>query len=149
MIYTIEKADRISEQLRRFTFGFAHHVAGQFSNIDFWINEVIEATNTIDFYNERFNRIKDSQTEWMQNHGDKIYEGHCPYCGGKCELTNGIPSPPKRISSSELKEARKKLIDSAYYFLTRCYRMELLDKAEIKQKCDLIGTSIDPNDLKI
>jgi hypothetical protein len=28
-MYTIEKADLISEQLRRFTSGFAHHIAGQ------------------------------------------------------------------------------------------------------------------------
>ncbi len=149
MIYTIEKADRISEQLRRFTSGFAHHVAGQFSNIDFWLNEVIEARNSIDLYNSRFNKIKESQKEWMENHGDKIYESHCPYCGGKCELTNGIPSPPKRTSSSELKNVRKKLIDSAYYFLTRCYRMGLLNNQEIEEKCNLIGTSIEPSDLKI
>jgi hypothetical protein len=35
MIYTIEKANLISEQLRKFTTGYTHHVVGQFSNIEF------------------------------------------------------------------------------------------------------------------
>ena len=147
MIYTIEKANMITEQLRRFKSGFAHHVVGQFTNIDFWLNEVLEAQKTIDGYNARFNNIRDTQKNWIENHGTEIYD-YCPYCVGKCELSNGKPSPPNRISSSDLIEVRRELVNSTYYFLIRCYRMKLINDEELKQKCDVIGTSIDPNDLK-
>ncbi|WP_299891978.1 hypothetical protein [uncultured Lacinutrix sp.] len=137
----------ITDQLRRFKSGYAHHVVGQFANIDFWLNEVLEAQKTIDQYNSRFNNIRDIQKNWINSHGTKVYD-YCPHCGGKCELSNGTPSPPNRISSSDMNETRRNLVNSAYYFLTRCYRMGLLNDDELKQKCDLIGTSIDPNDLK-
>jgi len=147
MIYTIEKANLVSEQLRKFTSGYAHHVAGQFANIDYWIKEIQESTKTIDGYNKRFINIRDEQKEWVESHGTVVYD-YCPYCGGKCELSNGIPSPPTRMSSIELKESRKKLIDSAYYFLLRCYRMKLLDKNQLKMKCNEIGTSIELSDVE-
>lgn len=137
----------ITEQLKRFTSGYAHHVVGQFANIDFWLHEVREAQQTIDQYNSRFNSIRDAQKNWVENHGTKVYD-YCPHCGGKCELSNGNPSPPSRVSSSDMNEARQELVNSAYYLLTRCYRMRLLDDEELKQKCDLIGTSVDPKDLK-
>ncbi|MBT8391587.1 MAG: hypothetical protein HKO83_05625 [Ignavibacteriaceae bacterium] len=146
-MYTIEKANMVAEQLRRFTSGYAHHVVGQFANVDFWLNEVKETQRIIDQYNTRFKDMSDAQKDWIKNHGTKVFD-FCPLCGGKCDLSDGKPSPPTRISSSEMKETRRELVDSAYYFLTRCYRMELLNNEELKQKCDSIGTSIDPNDLK-
>jgi hypothetical protein len=147
LIYTIEKANLISEQLRRFTSGYAHHVAGQFANIDFWLHEVQESIKTIDDYNKRFNNIRDEQKKWVDAHGTIVYD-YCPHCGGKCELSNGIPSLPVRVPSNELQETRKKLVDSTYFFLLRCYRMSLLDKNALETNCKEIGTSIDPSDIE-
>jgi len=147
MIYTIEKANLISEQLRKFTSGYAHHVAGQFANIDFWLHEVKESIKTIDEYNKRFNNIRDEQKKWVDSHGTKVY-GYCHICGGKCELADGNPSPPLRMSHNELKEARKQLVDSTYFFLLRCYRIRLLNKNILEAKCKEIGTSIDLSDLE-
>ena len=147
MIYTIEKANLISEQLRRFTSGYAHHVAGQFANIDFWIHEVQEAIKTIEEYNKRFNNIRDEQKRWIESHQTVTYD-YCPLCGGKCELSNGHPSPPERISSNELKTAQKELVDSTYFFLLRCYRMRLLNKNDLEAKCKEIGSGVDPLDLE-
>ena len=149
MIYTIEKANLISEQLRRFTNGYAHHVAGQFANIDFWLHEVQESIKTIDEYNKRFNNIRDGQKKWVDSHGT-IVSDYCPYCGGKCELSNENrkPSPPERTSSNELQATRKELVDSTYFFLLRCYRMGLLNKNTLEAKCKETGTSIDPSDLE-
>ena len=147
MIYTVKKANLISEQLRRFTSGYAHHVAGQFSNLDFWLHEVQESIKTIDEYNTRFNNMQDEQKKWVGAHGTVVYD-YCPYCGGKCEFSNGKPSPPVKISSSELNATRKTLIDSTYFFLVRCYRMGLLNKNMLESKCKQIGTSIDPSDLE-
>ena len=147
MIYTIEKANLISELLRKFTSGYAHHVAGQFSNIDFWMHEVQESIKIIDEYNKRFNKIRDAQKEWVESHGTVVYD-YCPHCGGKCQLSNGTPSPPTRTSANDLKESRKELVDAAYYFLLRCYRMKLLDKKQLEIKCNQIGTSIELSDIE-
>ena len=147
MIYTIEKANLISNQLRRFTTGYAHHVAGQFANIDFWLHEVQESIKTIDEYSKRFNNMRDVQKRWVDAHGTVVYD-YCPICGGKCEFSDGIPPPPLRTSSNELNAARKELIDSTYFFLLRCYRMSLLNRSNLEAKCNEIGTSIDPSDLE-
>ena len=148
MIYTIEKANLISDQLRRFTTGYAHHVAGQFSNIDFWLHEVQESIKAIDEYNKRFNNIRDGQKEWVDSHGT-IVDDYCPSCGGKCELSNGNekPSLPVRTSSNDLQTARKELIDSTYFFLLRGYRMRLLNKTNLETRCKEIGIGVDQSDL--
>lgn len=50
MIYTIEKADLVTAQLRKFATDYSHHVVGQFANVDFWLQEVIDAQKIIDTY---------------------------------------------------------------------------------------------------
>ena len=148
-MYTIEKANLISAQLKRFTTAYAHHVVGQFANIDFWIEEVHQSLKTIDDYQERFNAIRDRQEKWVDFHGTVVQE-YCRICGGKCEFgSGGPPSPPRKISSNALKACRKALIDSVYYFLIRCYRMELLDEQELRIKCKELGTSIELSDLDL
>ncbi len=147
MNYTIEKANRIAEQLRKFTTGYAHHVAGQFSNLDFWLDEVKTAQITIDEYKPRFYNIRNTQREWVEEHGTVVFD-YCPRCGGKCQLSIGKPLTPNMMSNKMLKKARVELVNSTYYFLTRCYRQGLLNEKGLKQKCDFIGTSIDPQDLE-
>ncbi len=147
MIYTIEKATLITEQLRRLTSGYAHHVAGQFANLDFWLNEVQEAIKTLDQHRSRFDKMRELQKAWVEDHGTVVHD-HCPICRGICEFSDGRPSPPQNRYKNEIIETRRELIDSAYYFLVRCYRLGLLNDQTIKQKCDSIGTSIDPNDLE-
>ncbi len=146
MIYTIEKANLISEQLKKFTTGYTHHVAGHYSNIDFWINEAIEALNTIDNHKKRFDRMYNAQKNWTEEHGTVVHD-YCPICGGKCEFSDGKPALPKFKYKTELADARKNLIDSVYYFLIRCFRVELLTYDELNKRCNSIGTSIEPNDL--
>ncbi len=146
MIYTVQKAKLISEQLRRFTSGYAHHVAGHFANSDFWMGEVIGALKAIDEHKARFDQLKNTQERWIANHGTVVYE-YCPLCGGKCEFANGTPTPPKRRSVTELNEARRELTDTTYYFLLRCYRMNLLSEEALRQKCELIGTGVELSDL--
>ncbi|GGG30399.1 hypothetical protein GCM10011344_34180 [Dokdonia pacifica] len=150
MIYTIEKANLVATQLKKFTTGYAHHVVGQYANIDFWLEEVITAQRTIDAYRYRFNDMRDAQKEWVEKHDTQVFS-YCHICRGKCELIGDNPlppSPPKRMSSAVLDTTRKELVNAMYYFLTRCYRMGLLNDIQLKQKCDRIGTSIDPSDLE-
>lgn len=149
MIYTIKKADLVSIQLRKFTTAYSHHVVAQYANIDFWLQEVIAAQKTIDDYTYRFNHLRETQKEWVERHNIRVPD-YCSICKGKCELSDGEVSPslPIRTSSKTLDTTRRELVNAAYYFLARCYRIGLLNDNQLKQKCDLIGTSIDPTDLE-
>jgi len=146
MIYTIEKANLIANQLKKFTTGYTHHVVGHYANLNFWLNEVVEALNAIDEHKDRFDGIYAAQKKWTEDHGTVVYD-YCPVCQGKCEFSDGKPILPKRKHRIEKVNSRKELVNAAYYFLTRCYRIGLLSQEELKSKCDLIGTSIDLNDL--
>lgn len=146
MIYTIEKANLISEQLRKFTTGYTHHVVGQFANIEFWINEVKAALKAIDEHRNRFGNMYDAQKKWTEEHGTVVYD-YCRICRGRCEFSDGKPILPTLKFKKEKVDTRKELVNSTYYFLIRCYRIGLLTNEELKCKCDSIGTGIDPNDL--
>jgi len=147
MIYTLEKANLISKQLKKITTGYSHYVVGQFANVDFWIEEVVESLRIIDEHRNRFDNMLNAQKIWIEEHGTVIHQ-HCAICGGICEFSNGKPPLPKLKYKSEKNETRKHLVDSAYYFLIRCYKIGLLTNEELKHKCDLIGTSIDTYDLE-
>lgn len=147
MIYTIEKANLLANQLNRFATSYAHHLAGQFANVEFWLDETEAALKTIDEYNKRFLRLRDAQKEWVENHGTVVYE-YCPHCGGRCEFADGTPSPPVRYSSQELKTVRRNLVESFREFLLRCYRAGHLDENALEIMFNRVGTSIEPSDLR-
>lgn len=151
MIYTVEKAELLSEQLRKFTTGYAHQLAGQFANLEFWLREVESALTAIDEHNERFEKLKDGQQEWVDEHNTRVHtEKYCGLCGGICEFSDGKPkrpAPARLKSSTEKAASRRKLVDTTYTLLTRYYRMRLLSQDDLKANCDRIGTSIDPGDL--
>lgn len=145
-MYTLEKASLISAQLKKFTTAYTYIVVGQFANLDFWMGEVIGALQAIDGHRDRFGQLYHAQKTWTEEHGTVVHE-YCHICRGRCEFSNGKPPLPQLQYKGEKIEARRELIDAAYYFLARCYRIGLLNQEELKQKCDTIGTSIDPNDL--
>lgn len=72
MIYTIERANLLAEQFRRFKSSHAHHLAGVFANVHFWLHEVEEAYRAIDEYNERFFMLRDAQDEWVKHFDVKV-----------------------------------------------------------------------------
>jgi len=88
-----------------------------------------------------------TQNNWIAKHDTKVFD-FCHHCQGKCELSHGIPAATIRTSKRMLKEAKVKLIDSAYFFLIRSFRLNLLDKKELKQYCSKIGTSIEFSDIE-
>jgi len=66
MIYTVEKANLITRQLNKFKDSYAFMVAGQFANIDFWMNEVESTIKAIDEHNIRFAKMYDAQEKWIE-----------------------------------------------------------------------------------
>ncbi|NRB64917.1 MAG: hypothetical protein HRU40_18165 [Saprospiraceae bacterium] len=150
MIYTVERANLISEQLRKFTDSYAHMVAGQFANIDFWIDEVINSVRAIDEHSMRFEKMCEAQIKWIEEKEVRV-PNYCHICNGICELSEQHykkPELPKNRSKGEKKESRKKLVDSTYYFLIRCFKIGLLNEEELKIYCNKIGISVDLYDLK-
>ena len=149
MSYMIDHANAVAEQLEKFTTGYAHHVVGQHANLEFWLGEARRALDTLDGYGERFRKMAEAQKSWIEAHDTQVGE-FCPLCGGACDLTPKMQKPraPSRYRSSELAAATRRLKDAAYYFLLRCYRMSLLDEAELRAACAGLGTSVDLADLE-
>ena len=147
MVYTLEKAALIKEQLRRFTTSYVHHLSGQFANLEFWLEEIESALKSLSEYHHRFEHMRDAQKKWVADHGTVVYE-YCPICMGRCEFADGIPKPPVRVPSSELKAMHRELSDTAYTFFLRCYRAGFLDESRVRDLCERIGTGLDPHDLK-
>lgn len=152
MIYTVERAELLTAQLTRFHHGRAHHLAGHFANLDFWMSEVESALATLDGHTHRFERLRDAQALWVEAHKTQVpVHGFCGICGGMCEFDDGktqTPRPPKRLATTEKTDARRSLVDATYHLLTRFFRMGLLDDAALRAHCDRIGTSVDPADLR-
>lgn len=150
MIYTIEKANLLTKQLNKFKDSYAFIVAGQFANIDFWINEVENSLTAIDEHNNRFKKIYQAQEIWIEDKNVRIPD-YCFICNGICELSTEHyikPNLPSQKFDAEKKEARKELVNATYYFLIRCVKLDLLNKQLLKEYCERIGTSIEPIDLK-
>lgn len=147
MIYTLEKAMLISEQLKKFTTGFTYHLVGHVANIDFWIGEAMDAIKTIEEHRKRFEKLRDAQVEYVEKH-EIVFDDYCPMSGGKCEFDNGPPKPPMPPNRRYRSELRDALKDNTYYFLVRCYNTALLSLSELEEKCKAIGTGIEPSDLK-
>lgn len=149
MIYTVEKANLVTKQLKKFTDSYSFIVAGQFANIDFWINEVESSILAIDKHKIRFQKMYEAQEIWIDKKNVKIPD-YCYICDGICELSNEHykkPDLPKQRAIKEKNDSRKELINATYYFLVRCFKLELLNEKLFQEYCNRIGTSIDPNDL--
>src|SRR5450432_4518968 len=98
MVYSIERADQVANQLEKFSTSFAHQVAGQFANLTFWLDEVVHAITVIDAYAKRFAAMAEGQREWVAKH-DTVVGSYCPYCRGACEFDPGLspPAAPRRV----------------------------------------------------
>lgn len=150
MIYTVEKAKLITQQLKKFKDSYAFMVAGQYANIDFWINEVESSIKAIDEHNDRFEKMYKAQEKWVEEKNVKIPD-YCMICNGICELSDKHykkPDLPKQRATNEKNDSKKELLNVTYYFLVRCFKLELLNEKLFREFCNRIGTSIDQNDLK-
>ena len=146
MIYTIERANLLTEQFRRFKSSHAHHLAGLFANVDFWPHEVEEAYRAIDEYNMRFSTLQNAQERWVRQFDVKEYR-FCHICQGKREFDDGTPQPPRRTPSRDLGDARAALREEAREFLMRCFRSGLMDQAALREMCNRIGTGLETSEL--
>ncbi|GAA4773812.1 MULTISPECIES: hypothetical protein [Flavobacterium] len=147
MIYTIEKANLIIEQLAKFKSIPSYKLSGHFANFGFWEVEVKSALKAIDEHYERFKIMSNGQLNYIDNHGEPIHD-YFNICDGVCEFSTGRPILPKRIVNSELKEKRIELLNSYYGLLVRSFNSKIIDKDQLQKFCFDVNISIDVNDLK-
>ncbi len=145
MSYSIKRADLIADQLERLATQNIYQLAGQVSNIAFWIAEAVHAIAVIDQYPMRFRLLRDAQLGWVEAHGTKV-SAYCAHCGGACEFGPSTPAPPQRTPSEDLDAARQRVRRAGRRFLLRLYRASLMDEDAVRLACGEIGIGLMPED---
>lgn len=145
MSYTTEQAELIAVQLERLATGGAHQVAGQSTNLEFWLDESLHAIAVIDDYPRRFRALRHAQTAWVAAHHTTTL--HCPQCVGPCELGPRTPELPVRASSEEMDAARRAVRQGCYRLLLRCHRLGVIDEAALRAACERVGVTVEREDI--
>lgn len=114
MSFSTDTAKLVADQLSRFVTLRPHQLAGQAANVDFWLDQVRHALGVIDGYGVRFVRMEGGQQQYVTAHDTKLSEV------GPAGVEERKPSPPRRISDRELRQARRSLVEAATRFLERC-----------------------------
>ncbi len=139
MSYTTEIANSLAETLERFATLNKHQLAGHVPNIDFWLEEVRHCLRVIDGHSSRYSAMKAAQTKYVAEHSTQDFW-----------LDDPIPETaplPARPPESEVKDARKKVRDSAYHWLARCHKTGFIDEQALRDAADSIGSGVDLADL--
>ncbi|MES2543310.1 MAG: hypothetical protein V4548_00370 [Bacteroidota bacterium] len=147
MIYTIEKANLIIEQLTKFKNMPSYQLSGHLANFGFWEAEVKSALKAVEEHYKRFKIMSNAQLNYIENHGKPIHE-FCPICDGVCEFSVGKPSLPKRIVNSELKEVKAELLNVYYLLLVRSFNSKIINKNQLENFCNEVDISFDETDFK-
>jgi hypothetical protein len=148
MIYTIEKANLIIEQLTKFKSMPTYKLSGHIANFEFWEAEVKSALKAIEEHYKRFKTMSNAQLNYIENHGEPIHE-FCTVCNGVCEFSTGKPSLPKRIVNSDLKEVKTELLNTYYFLLVRSFNSKIIDIKQLEKHCNEVEISFDQTDLKM
>lgn len=144
--YSIEKAELVADRIERLATQNPYQLAGQAVSFDFWSAEAIQALQAIAGYNKRFKRMRDAQAAWIDAHGSAAYE-HCELCEGACELADGTPPLPVRISSDLLDQAASKVRKALRRYALRLYRMHLLEEDAVRSLNETADLHVEPEDL--
>jgi hypothetical protein len=146
MNYSVEQATLLARQLEGLATRNAHQVAGQFANLEFWLDEVAHVVKTIADYPRRFRQLRDAQDAWVKAHDVKMTP-RCGICRGPCEFGPQTPPQPTRIPSDELAFARSAVQRAGYRFLMRLYRIGLLAPDVLRAACERIDVTLESEDL--
>jgi len=145
--YSIERAAHIADQLERLATQHTHQLAGQVSNLEFWMDEAARAIAVIDDYPARFRRLHDAQVSWVRSQDTRV-PAYCPICRGACEFSPFTPDPPRRTASEQLTAARSNVRRAAIRFLLRLYRADFVSEQRLRDYADRLELPIEPEDLR-
>lgn len=139
MAYSIDICDLLSVQLDRLAKLHPHQLVGHVANLDFWLGEVRHCQNVIDNYRLRFERLRDSQANYVREHDTTTYS---------YETGTQIPMRAQRVPDDALKTSRSELREAFYRFLIRSYQEKLIDERMLRETADAIDLGIDLVDLR-
>ena len=142
MAYSTDITKTLTGQITKFATLNRHQLAGHVANLDFWVGEVRHCLDVIDGYNRRFKRMKIAQTKHISEHKTIEFSLDDPCC------TQTRASPPTRVSSAELGEARRQLCDATYQFLVRCFHDGLIDEVLLRRTCESLEVGVETRDLR-
>src|SRR6188768_3487356 len=145
MSYSISKAKLIADQVDRLATQHMHQVAGQYSNLDFWMGEAEQAIAVLDQYSERFRKLRDAQVSWVRAHDARV-SVYCEICGGGCEFGPKTPDAPHRISAEELGAARDGVRRAVTRYLLRLFRADMLSESDLVGFIRRLDLPIEPED---
>jgi hypothetical protein len=142
MAYSSDITKTLTVQITKFVALNRHQLAGHVANLDFWVAEVRHCLDVIDGYKLRFDQMKAAQMTHISEHGTVEFSLHDP-----C-FTQGRASPPTRVPSAELGEAKRNLCDATYRFMVRCFNDGLIEQDLLRQTCSSLDLGIEASDLR-
>lgn len=86
--------------------------------------------------------MKTAQTKYILEHGTVEFSLDDPCC------TQRPASPPVRVPSAELREARRNLCDITYRFLVRCFNEGLIAEDLLRRTCASLDLGVEASDLR-
>src|SRR5690349_1305259 len=145
--YSIARAELIAKQIGRFATQHLHQLAGHHANLAFWLSEAASALDALDGYQQRFKHLRDAQLSWVRDHDTKV-NLFCPVCQGPCEFGPQTPDRPHRVPSEQLDTARAAVRGAVRQFVVRLHHAGFLSEQEVRHAADLVGVSIEQEDLE-
>jgi hypothetical protein len=142
MAYSSDITETLTFQITRFVTLNRHQLAGHVANLDFWVAEVRHCLDVIDGYNRRFEQMKAAQSKHIFEHKTVEFSFDDPCC------TQGRASPPTRVPSAELGEARRNLCDATYRFLVRCFNERFIEEDLLRRICSSLDLGVEASDLR-
>jgi hypothetical protein len=143
MSFSTEMAKLVTDQISKFVTLNRHQLAGHVANLDFWTAQVRHCLAVLDGYGKRFHQLKTAQARHVAERHITEFSLDDPCC------SQGVPTPPRKVPDSELKEARTALCNATRRFLVRCHKEGFIGEAEFRKTCEQLGISFDPIDLGI
>jgi len=131
----------VADQLARFVTLNRHQLAGQASNLDFWVDQARHALEVIDGYEPRFRRLKAAQDEYVAEHNTLTFFPSDPEIKGAAD-------PPRRVPHATLCNARVSVTDATYRFLVRCYNDGLIPESRLRDICGSLDIGVETTDLR-
>jgi hypothetical protein len=144
MSYLEQVAKVLADQLERFVTLNRHQLAGQAANLDFWLGETRHALDVVGGYHERFRRLKEAQTNYVNDHCTIQFDVRAPY-PDDVDLT---PDPPRRILDANLRDSRRAVSDALYRFLVRLFHDGFIPEQRLRAICTELDIGIDVMDLR-
>lgn len=141
MSFSEQIAKTVAEQLERFVTLNSYQLAGHLANLDFWLAQAKNALDVIDGYELRFQELKSGQESYIAKHKTTTWRMGDPEFASP-------PGPPRRVPSSELREARRAVVDAVYHFLIRLFNDGLIPESTLRKLCKDLDIGIDPTDLR-